>query len=507
MHLKSISENRLHFFPLLCLMLLLQTLLTSRVAEAEISPDKVRKSLVRILVTTQSPDYQTPWNSGRIGRGVGSGFIISNSRIMTNAHVVSNAKFIHVDKDGDSKKYPAEVLFIAHDCDLAILTVRNHDFFNDTNVLSIGEIPQMHSNVTAFGYPIGGDRMSVTRGVVSRIEFRTYSHSGLDSHLTVQIDAAINPGNSGGPVIQNEKVIGVAFQGYSGAVAQNTGYMIPVPVINRFLKDIEDEKYDGYVELGIHYLNLQNPSFRQKLNFPTDTGNGVVVTEVVKAASAGGQLKIGDVLLKIDGHSISSDGHIVLDGEYVQLEEVVERKFHGDKVLFLLLREGKQISVIVELKGAWPYAILANKYNVLPEFILIAGYLFQPLDRNFLNAYKSKNLDLNYHYSHFVKDELYLERPQIIVLSSILPDPINSYSNEFVNSIIDKINGIKIRTLRDIADAFSKNSEYYVLKFLNSGKPLVIEQSLVDAAQKRVKSQYNVVEDYFFNDSIKRVGN
>ncbi len=502
MHLKSRSEKIVYFLPLFCWTLLLQTFFMNSVIGAEISPDKVRKSLVRILCTTQSPDYQTPWNSGRIGRGVGSGFIISNSRIMTNAHVVSNAKFIHVDKDSDSKKYPAEVLFIAHDCDLAILTVKNHDFFSDTEALLIGGIPQMHSNVTAFGYPIGGDRMSVTRGVVSRIEFRTYSHSGLDSHLTVQIDAAINPGNSGGPVIQNEKVIGVAFQGYSVAVAQNTGYMIPVPVINRFLKDIEDGKYDGYVELGIHYLNLQNPSYRQKLNFETHTGVGVVITEVVKAASAGGKLKLGDVLLKIDGHSISSDGHIILDGEYVQLEEVVERKFHGDKVSFLILRDGKQISVDVELKGAWPYAILANKYNVRPEFILFAGYLFQPLDRNFLNAYQSKNLDLNYHYSHFVKNELYLERPQIIVLSSILPDPINSYSREFVNSIIDEINGVKIKSLRDIANVFSKKSEYYVIKFLNSGKPLVIERSLVAAAQKRIKSQYNVIEDYFINDSI-----
>ncbi len=501
MYLKSLNEKIRCMLLLICLILLLQTFLMNQAVGAEISPDRVRKSLVRILCTTQSPDYQTPWNPGRIGRGVGSGFIISDSRIMTNAHVVSNAKFIHVDKDGDSKKYAAEVLFIAHDCDLAILTVKNHGFFNGTEVLSTGGIPEMHSNVTAFGYPIGGDRMSVTRGVVSRIEFRIYSHSGLDSHLTIQIDAAINPGNSGGPVIQNGRVIGVAFQGYSGAVAQNTGYMIPVPVMNRFLKDIEDGKYDGYVELGIHYLNLQNPSYREKLNFKSETGNGVVITEVVKAASAGGKLKIGDVLLKIDGHSISSDGHIVLDGEYVQLEEVVERKFHGDRVTFSLLRDGKLISVVVELKGAWPYSILANKYNVRPEFIMFAGYLFQPLDRNFLNAYKSKDLDLNYHYSHFVKNELYLERPQIVVLSSIMPDPVNSYGSEFVNSIIDEINGIKIKSLRDVAEVFGKKSEFYVVKFLNSGKPLIIEERLVDAAQTRIKNQYNVFEDSYINHS------
>ena len=173
---------------------------------ADIDIELMRKSLVRVLVTVQTPDYQFPWNPGRIGGGVGSGFIISGSRIMTNAHVVSNAKFINIDKDGDPKKYPARVVHIAHDCDLAVLTVDNNDFFSGMNELEVGDIPALHSTVTAYGYPIGGERMSVTRGVVSRVEFRTYTHSGLDSHLTVQIDAAINPGNSGGPIMQMGKV-------------------------------------------------------------------------------------------------------------------------------------------------------------------------------------------------------------------------------------------------------------------------------------------------------------
>ena len=164
---------------------------------------------------------------------------------MTNAHVVSNARFLAVSKEGDPKPYPARVVHVAHDCDLALLTVDNPQFFNNTMSLDFGGIPVIESTVSVYGYPIGGDRLSVTRGVVSRIDFQTYSHSGVDSHLTIQIDAAINPGNSGGPVLQDGKVVGVAFQGYSGDVAQNVGYMIPTPVIRRFLKDVEDGRYDS----------------------------------------------------------------------------------------------------------------------------------------------------------------------------------------------------------------------------------------------------------------------
>src|SRR5262249_4689183 len=150
-----------------------------------------------------------------------------------------NTKFLTVEKEGDPRKYVAQVEHIAHDCDLALLKVDDPGFFKDTKPLPIGGLPELESTVTTFGYPVGGERLSVTRGVVSRIDFRTYSHSIVDSHLTIQIDAAINPGNSGGPVMQDGYVVGVAFQGYSGDVAQNVGYMIPTPVIQHFLDDIK----------------------------------------------------------------------------------------------------------------------------------------------------------------------------------------------------------------------------------------------------------------------------
>ena len=81
-------------------------------------------------------------------------------------------------------------------------------------------IPELESTVSAYGYPIGGERMSVTTGIVSRIDFQLYTHSSIDQHLAIQISAQINPGNSGGPVMLNGKVVGVAFQGYSGDVAR-----------------------------------------------------------------------------------------------------------------------------------------------------------------------------------------------------------------------------------------------------------------------------------------------
>ena len=102
---------------------------------------KIQKSLVRITSTEVEPDYRAPWNTGAIGRGVGAGFVIEGPRIMTNAHVVSNTRYLTVERDGDPNKYPARVVFVAHDCDLALITVDSPEFFKNMVPLGFGESP------------------------------------------------------------------------------------------------------------------------------------------------------------------------------------------------------------------------------------------------------------------------------------------------------------------------------------------------------------------------------
>src|SRR5436190_332362 len=332
----------------------------------------IQKSLVRITATEVEPDYRAPWNSGGVQRGIGAGFVIGGDRIMTNAHVVSNSRYLTVERDGDPNKYPATVLFVAHDCDLALLKVASADFFKNMVPLNLGGIPELESTVSAYGYPLGGERMSVTTGIVSRIDFQLYTHSSVDSHLTVQISAQINPGNSGGPVMQDGKVIGVAFQGYSGDVAQGVAYMVPTPVIRRFLKDIEDGHYDKYVDLAMGYIKLQNPAQRRFLGLK-DNDRGVLVTTVVAAGPCAGILREGDVLLTIDNHPIASDGNVELEGDRVEMPEVVERKFKGDSVKFDIWRDKQPMSVKVTLTPDWPYLIQGHSYDVRPRYVLYGG--------------------------------------------------------------------------------------------------------------------------------------
>jgi S1-C subfamily serine protease len=455
----------------------------------------VQKSLVRITATSVEPDYKAPWNSGGIQRGVGAGFVISGNRILTNAHVVSNSRYLTVEREGDPNKYPATVQFVAHDCDLALITVSAPDFFKNMLPLKFGGIPALESTVSAYGYPIGGERMSVTTGIVSRIDFQLYTHSSIDQHLAVQISAQINPGNSGGPVMQNAKVVGVAFQGYSGDVAQGVAYMIPTPVINRFLKDISNGHYDKYVDLGITYSKLQNPAQRKFLGLKDDD-RGVLVSTVVAAGPSADILRPSDVLLAIDDHPIASDSNVELEGESAEFQEVVERKFKGDSVKFDVWRDKQPITVTIKkLYTPWPYSIQGHSYDVRPRYILYGGLLFQPLNLDLLEAYRPTDLRLRHFFEYFILEQIYLQHPDVIVLTNILPDPINTYLAPYRGGIVDEINGKKVRTLDELASAFAETPERFVIRMIGDGPPLVLDRNKVEAARERIKARYNVLKE------------
>ena len=166
-------------------------------------------SVVRIVNYSQRGDWYTPWDVAPVRESSGSGFVIADGLVMTNAHVVSDSRLLFILLHNDPQPHEAVVEVIAHDCDLALLRPKDPSVLDNVPALEFGGLPALGTEVTTVGYPVGGSHVSSTRGVVSRIESQLYYHSGIDLHITIQTDSAINPGNSGGPVFQGDKVVGV----------------------------------------------------------------------------------------------------------------------------------------------------------------------------------------------------------------------------------------------------------------------------------------------------------
>ncbi len=468
-------------------------LATSPALVAQAAPSDVYRSVLRVEVATQVPDYETPWNSGRFSGGIGTGFIIGKNKILTNAHVVSNARRLLITVHGSPVKYPAKVEYIAHDCDLALLSVENFADFESFPTFELGDVPSLESQVRVIGYPIGGERLSVTRGVVSRIDFQPYSHSRADSHLAVQIDAAINPGNSGGPVLQDGKVVGVAFQGLRQA--DNTGYIIPTPVVRRFLKDIEDGRYDHYVDLGFSEFPLHNPAMRRALGLPDD-GKGVLITNVIPTSASDGVLKPGDILVTLDGLPVDSAGMVTIDGETVNLNEIAERKFAGDKVAVRFLREGGWNDAQIELKPLSWSRMYAIQYEKKPRYMVFAGLVFQPLDTNLFATAKFEDVTVRRLYTDYVPKGLFQKQKDIVVLTRVESDAVTSQLEDFAGFAVNKINGVEVTDLKQAHQLLHPQEapEFHVIELFGAPRPIVIPSATVKKANQRIARNYGITK-------------
>ena len=194
------------------------------------------ESVVCVFSTTAAPDYGQPWALYAEEDITGSGFWVSPTQVVTNEHVIKHARDVRVRPHGSARKLKCRVAFASAERDLALLEVID-DAIVKPPVLNFAQsLPELYSAVAVVGYPLGGDNICVTRGVVSRLDAMAYGGEGRGERLlVVQIDAGVNSGTSGGPALDERgHVAGVAFSSYAGS-ADNIGYLVPASVVEAFL--------------------------------------------------------------------------------------------------------------------------------------------------------------------------------------------------------------------------------------------------------------------------------
>jgi S1-C subfamily serine protease len=464
--------------------------LHGRAAETE-------RSVVQIFTFSQQPSWDAPWRFEGVRRSGGSGFVIKGKRIMTNAHVVSWARQIIVRRYQDARPYLAEVEYVGHDCDLAVLTVQDPQFFDKLEPLDIGELPRVRSTVVTCGYPAGGEEISYTRGVVSRIQMEPYSHIGNRHLLTVQTDAAINPGNSGGPVIQDDRVVGVAFQGIAGL--ENTGFFIPTPVVEHFLKDIADGRYDGFPAAAIKLVPMQNPAYRRLLQLP-DNNAGARVDGFMPLSKTDGLLKPEDVLMQVGSYPVASDGTILYQGNRLSGALAFQLAQNSDCVPLRVWRDGKEVEVSLPVHVYSVDKAAGNQYDTLPRYVVYGGLVFTPLSLDFLKTLGSSPLDAPqellyelYYRPYETPDKM---RSEPVVLAAVLADECNINVGTRGRLLVDRINGVRIEKLEDVVRALENNTTPFdTVEFVPHQYFECLDRAEVAKATSRIMKNYNIPSD------------
>lgn len=455
-------------------------------------------AVVRVLTVSDEPDYEQPWQTRGPLLSSGSGAIVSTRRglrVLTNAHVVQNQVFVEVIRHGQSKKFTARVEGVGHECDLALLVVDDPEFFKGARPIVIAQrLPPLSAPVKVLGYPIGGERLSVTQGVLSRIEMTPYAQSQRRL-LAAQIDAAINSGNSGGPVVRNGKLVGVAFQALDDA--ENIGYMIAAPVVRHFLTDLDNGTFDGFPDLGIFTQNLEGRAHREALGLPAGEPGGVLVLDVAFGSSAWGKLSPGDVLLAVDGVPVAADGTVPFEhGSRIDYSYVVARRHVGKQLGLRVFRDKKARTVRVTLKPP-RFLVQEDRYDVKPTYYLFGGLLFVPLTRDYL---KTWGQNWWAHAPHGLMDryERGLRRPdrrEVVVLQKVLADEANQGLHDLESLEILEVQGQPVRDLRHLIETVESTKDRYVFFKAVDKSEIAIDRKLAAARTPAILERFGVIFD------------
>lgn len=288
--------------------------------------------------------------NGMLKVGNGSGFIVDPSGIVvSNRHIVSEAKNFYTVITNDGKKYPATILARDPLSDIAILKIQDGSALpflslGDSSHLELGE------QVIAIGNALGLFQNTVSAGIISGLSRSITAQIDASSpmqeiHGLIQTDAAINPGNSGGPLVSIDgKVIGINVAIIQGA--QNIGFALPINTLKRDLNDLQQYGRIRQPFLGVHYITITE-DIQNRLKLSTDRGALVISPNpysksvITKSPADIAGIKDHDIILECNDERINTER---------SLGDMLEKCNIGDVIRLKILRKNKMFYVSPKLK-------------------------------------------------------------------------------------------------------------------------------------------------------------
>jgi S1-C subfamily serine protease len=427
----------------------------------------VENSVVKVFATVRYPDPYKPWTKEAPSEATGSGVVIEGKRILSNAHVVLYASQVQVQSNQAGDKISATVEAVAPGIDLAVLRLEDEAFFEGHPPLARARaLPEIREPVTAYGYPEGGTSLSITKGIVSRIEFAGYNLNVAG--LRIQVDAAVNPGNSGGPAVVGERMIGLTFSHYGGS--DNIGYIIPCEEIELFLDDIADGRYDGKPGLFDELQTLENPALRAFLRL--DKGVEGIVVHRPESAGAGYPLKEWDVITRIGETPVDDQGMIKLGPNLrVQFQYLVQKLAKDGTVPLTVVRDSKPLTVAVPTprRRAQVVPDLAGAY---PSYFVFGPMVFSSATTQFIAGFVRGNPGagaasrLLFNGSPLLTrmgDTPAFEGERLVVVSSpFFPHRLTKGYDSPAGQVVRSVNGVRLKNLPHLVEVLRDSRDPFL---------------------------------------------
>jgi S1-C subfamily serine protease len=460
-------------------------------AEPAVSRE-AENAVVKVFSTVRHPDLSRPWTKSTPQEISGSGVIIEGKRILTNAHVVAYASQVQVQANQSGDKLSASVVAVAPGIDLAVLKLDDASFFDKRPPLPRAAMPRIKDAVLAYGFPAGGTSLSITRGIVSRIEFVPYNLGTMG--LRIQIDAPINPGNSGGPAVVDSKMIGLVFSHLQNA--ENIGYIIPNEEIELFLKDIGEGHYHGKPAMYDELQTLENPALRAYLRLDGSVRGAVVYRPFT--GSGPSPLQQWDVITSIAGTPIDDEGMIKYgDDLRVAFQYLIQKEARDGTVPLSIVRGGKKQDLRLPVYAHRPLLIppLEGTY---PSYFIYGPLVFSRAHMESIGLLRARaTTAIGSPLIARIGEPPDAQHEELVMITSpLFPHGLSKgYSNP-AGEIVKNLNGTPIRSLAQLVALLRDlKDEFVTIDFDNYvGEALVFPRAQTLAATEEILTDNGVRE-------------
>jgi hypothetical protein len=293
-------------------------------------------------------------------------------------------------------------------------------------------------------------------------------------------------------------VAGVAFMNQPGL--ENTGFVIPPPVIQHFLKDIEDGTYHGFPRAGITLAPLQNEAYRRRLKL-SGTTTGALIDRLLPIPATRELLREEDVLLQVGKFPVGSDGSVIYEGNRVSAVAAFQDAQHGESIELRIWRNGEEMKVTLPMSLYDRDQRQGNQYDVQPRYYVYGGLVFTPLSLDYLRTFERNWsgpgwAELVYELTWRDRESPDQTRSEPVVLSTVLAHAVNANFTVTGRVLVDKINGIRIDRLEDVIRAFeSAEVDQHRIEFAGQGSIECLDRAQAAAANPEIMSRYDVPED------------
>ena len=456
--------------------------------------EKMKDSIVYLKISYYGYEQYQPWKNKDLAEGWGVGCSVAENQVITTAYNVEDAAVINVKRFGQNEFIPAKIKIVDYESNLALIEL-------DPNAIKKTLAPLKFSAKYEKGAEVNFYWLSATEQVYSGrgyLDRATVDSSSTGFCRTLNFVAAnVSDDTSDGQLY----CIGTEALGIGCWSNSKEAGIIPAEVINRFLNDAKNGSYNGIGAVGFLTTKLLDPALRKYLKLPDEMQNGVYISDVYTIGTGSDELKTGDVLVSIDGFELNPYGrftHPKYDALF--FDYLITSKTAGEKITFDIWRDGKSEKIEAVVKNFDVSQMLVPWYDFdsQPQYFIIGGCILQKLTKTYLAARgEDWTGKVEPHIYNYLINEAFKptdERKEIIVLSYVLPGDINLGYHGLSQFVIDSINGMKIRSMKDIPQALKlkPQEKYDIIEFELNQPKIVLDRIKIQEADTLIAKTYGI---------------